>query len=279
MIHKNNYKNNKNNKNDKNDYTKLSVCSYNLLWELMDYENPKSVRFKNIKKSLLYNYKQNIIHNIKKVIDYLNPFIYCFQETSNYHEILKLFNNNYKYHLNFSDLEYMITVWQCNKLDLLFSFDGSFEKGRPFCILIFYNKIHNYKFMFINIHAGHNIDTYNTIIKPIQDLINSIDIKLLEDIDRIIITGDFNRNINHEINKKNTNIFLSINNIKYNFHYNDDYNNNTCCDIYGNNITKNCDNTIDSLSKPILKYNLNKENWYKYPSSDHAMIISVVSDL
>ena len=256
-------------------YNKLTICSYNLLWELMDYNNAK--RLINIDKKLLETYKNNTLVNIQKVINYYNPTIYCFQEASNYKDIINLFNDKYIYNLNKSDKEFMLTIWQDNKLDLLGSFNGEFEKGRPFNILIFFNKNNDYKFILINIHSGHKQDTNIFLIKPIQNVINTINKELLQDIKRVIITGDFNRNINNElkINKENNNYYLIINNKKFIFKYNKN-NNKTCCDIYKNNIDKNYDNIIDSYKKLKLIHPLNKESWYKYPSSDHVMILGIL---
>ena len=261
---------------DKNNkkYNNLSIVSYNLLWELLDFNNAK--RFINIDKKLLKSYKNNTFYNIQKVIDYYNPTIFCFQEAAKYNDILKLFNNKYLYKINKSDNEFMVTIWQDDKITLIYNIEGEFEKGRPFNILFFFNKINNYKFILINIHAGHNIDTNINIIKPIQDAIdNKIkDNNLLKEIHRVIIVGDFNRNINEEI-KNNNNYFLLFNKQKFIFKYNIN-SNNTCCDIYGKNINKNYDNVIDSYKKLKLIHQLNKESWYNYPSSDHVMIMGVL---
>ena len=252
-------------------FNNLSISSYNILWEIMNYDNTK--RFINTDKKLLKIYKNNILFNIQKLIDYYNPTIYCFQEAASYNDILKLFDENYIYKINKSDKEFMLTVWKNEKIDLIASFKGEFEKGRPFIILIFFNKIENYKFILINIHAGHDIDTNKSIIKPIQDVIDTIDTILLKDIKRVIITGDFNRDINNKI--KINNYYLLINKQKITFKYNKN-NNNTCCDIYGNNFNKNYDNIIDSYKKLKLIHQFNKESWYKYPSSDHVMIIGII---
>jgi hypothetical protein len=258
-------------------YNNLSICSYNILWEIMNYDNTK--RFINTDKKLLKIYKNNILFNIQKLIDYYNPTIYCFQEAASYNDILKLFDKNYLYKINKSDKEFMLTIWQKTKLELISSFEGEFEKGRPFNILIFLNKIDNYKFILINIHASHDIDTNKSIIKPIQDVIDTIDNLLLKDIHRIIISGDFNRDINEDINNKIkiNNYYLLINKQKITFKYNKN-NNKTCCNIYGNNndINKNYDNIIDSYKKLKLIHPLNKESWYKYPSSDHVMILGII---
>jgi len=265
-----------NNKNNKNTFNNLSICSYNLLWQIMDYQN--SNRFHNINKKLLSDYKNNILFNIQKVIDYYNPTIYCFQEASNYKHVLTLFNHNYSFKINKSDKEYMITIWQHNKLNLINSFKGEFEKGRPFNILIFFNKMDNYKFILINIHTGHEKDTQNSVINPIQKVLDKIrldDTNLLIDIHRVIITGDFNRDINDEI--RNNNYYVLINKKKYYFNYLKNKNNsNTCCDIYGKKFNKNCDTIIDTFYKPILVHPLNIEEWYKFPSSDHVMILAIV---
>lgn len=252
-------------------FNNLSISSYNILWEIMNYDNTK--RFINTDKKLLKIYKNNILFNIQKLIDYYNPTIYCFQEAASYNDILKLFDKNYLFKINKSDKEFMLTIWQNTKINLIASFKGEFEKGRPFIILIFFNKIENYKFILINIHAGHDIDTNKSIIKPIQDVIDTIDTILLKDIKRVIITGDFNRDINNKI--KINNYYLLINKQKITFKYNKN-NNNTCCDIYGNNFNKNYDNIIDSYKRLKLIHPLNKESWYKYPSSDHVMIMGII---
>jgi hypothetical protein len=256
------------------DIEKLSCVSYNLFWEIMDYEN--AVRLIKIKKDLP-KYKEYLLHNINSVLDYYNPQILCFQEASNFKNIVDLFDHNFDHVVNKSNLENMITIWNKNKIKLISFKSNEFEKGRPFCIFIFKHKILKYNFMLINIHASHNDDTENALFKPIQNIINTFDNTLLKNIHRVLIVGDFNRNVNNEIKNKLFSYSLLINKIKYQFHNNNN-NKNTCCDMYGNNLIKNYDHVIDTLNNPLVIHPLNNEKWYKYPSSDHVMILSILDE-
>lgn len=259
---------------NKNDYPNIVICSYNIYWKLMDLSN---TTLNYIKPELLAKYKQNTLTNITNTINYYNPHIYCFQEAASYPELIKLFDKNiYDYYVNKSGKEYMLTIYNKNKFTLLYSISGEFESGRPFCICIFNNETYNYNFMLINIHAGHDIDTNTSIFKHIQDCINKID-KCFLNIKRIIIAGDFNRNVENEINNNSYNYYLLINDDKFIF-YNFYNNKNTCCNIYGNKLDKNYDYIIESLERPILTHNLSDEKWYTYPSSDHTMIMTIIKN-
>jgi len=263
-------------------YPNIAIVSYNILWELMEKSNSKSKGLIDyLIKSDKNNMKENMLKNITNVTDYYNPQIYCFQEASGYESIIKLFNRKiYSYHANKSGPEHMLTIWNHDRFSLIKTFDGEFESGRPFCIFIFKDNLTTNKFILINLHAGHHKDTAKSIFLPIQNLLDKSE-EIYSDkfngVNRIILVGDFNRDINDQ-NKIN-NYSLVLTNTKFNFQYYNKRMSNTCCDTMGNLLNRNYDQVIDSYKTPLIRHELNKESWYNYPSSDHVMIMGILKKL
>jgi hypothetical protein len=251
-----------------NDYY-LAIISYNVYWKTMDINNSEN----HLRNKLdLINYKKNILENIKYSYYHFNPDIYCFQEAHDYSSIINIFDKKkYNYHINISEKDVLLTIWNNQILKLIKVFDDEFEKGRPFSIFLFFNTKTNKYIIFINIHASHQEDTLKTIFKPIQENIDKNFKKY--SIKRIIIGGDFNRDINSYL--KNNKYFLIINKKKYFFKEN--YNNNkTCCDIFNKKYEFNSDQVIDTKSSNIITFQLDKFIWYKKKSSDHIMILAII---
>ncbi len=255
-------------------YPNIAIVSYNILWQLMEKSNEKSFvdYFVNLDKDSM---KKNMLENISKVSDYYNPQIYCFQEAASYRQILKLFDKKiFSHHVNSSEPEDMLTIWNKSRFNLIDSFDSEFESGRPFCILILQDILTKNYFALINLHAGHRKDTVISIFNPIQKLINK-NVDKFNNVNRIIMCGDFNRNINEEIIVNDYK--LKIGSHSYNFFPYKKKLSSTCCDTTGNVLHRNFDHVLDSYSTPLIRHELNKESWYKYPSSDHVMIMGILS--
>ena len=252
----------------------LSVCSYNIYWKIMDIE--KSPLLNKMSRTDILLHQKNILHNIYYLHNYYNPFVYCFQEAANISEITKIFDQKeFTYHIGLSEPENILTIWNKTKLDIKLIFDSEFEPGRPFTLLLFKNKIEKYYFILINIHAGHNINTFETIFKPIQNIIDNNLKKIIKyNVKRIIIAGDFNRNINEELISNNI-LNLNINNIIFTFKPLINKNK-TCCSLQGYGFKYNYDNVLDSFDAPIITHLLKNEPWYKPLSSDHLMILSIL---
>ena len=266
-------------------YPNIAICSYNLNWKIMDL-HPDLIEQYSYSSNELKLFKSNIISNIQTIYDYYNPQIYCFQETSKYQDFIHIFNKEiFKYHINSSGPEFMVTVWDSTRIKLLESIDGEFESGRPFCIFIFKDLLVKNIFILINIHAGHNPNTLYTIFKPIQQIFSKSKIFSNYPISRIIIGGDFNRDINQEIksdsnsnskSKSKSKLVLKLGNRIFNFQFTPKSTSNTCCSISGNKFNKNFDFVIDTFDSCILRHELNKESWYKQPASDHIMVMTIL---
>lgn len=255
----------------------ISVFSYNVFWKIMKLTNSPLINSMGNEK--LKELKSNILKNISNVKKYYNPFIYCFQESESIEDIIKLFENSkYAYHITYSEPEHMLTIWQHRVLKKIFSIDAEFEPGRPFVIFIFKDLRFDNYFMLINIHSGHNTNTILSIFNPIQKSIDSKN-KIFSkyNIKRIIIVGDFNRDIGEQIILQPNKFKLYLNLVEFNF-YPILTKNKTCCNIKGYAYNKNYDQIIDSYKKPILTHSLNKELWYIPASSDHLAILSVVKN-
>lgn len=256
----------------------ISICSYNLNWKIMSL--PPNTKSKN---EPYYEFKINLLKNIEFVYHHLNPFIYCFQEVVRPQDILKIFNEKkFDFNLGKSAQALILTIWNKQIFKKKLIIDSEFEEGRPFTIIIFYDKRFQINFMLVNIHAGHNSNTSDTLFNPIQQTIfanNFIYKKLIEfDIKRIIICGDFNRNINVELSNDVGKLFnLKIGRKKFYFNYLTNTNK-TCCSLSGYGFKYNYDNLIDSYFKPISTIPMIKEKWYNPKSSDHSMILSTVKN-
>jgi hypothetical protein len=263
------------------DYPNIAICSYNLNWEIMDIKEGKLTREYTVKE--LEQYKSNILENIQNIHDYYNPQIYCFQEAANYTEVTKIFNPDiFKHHVNISGPELMLTIWDSTRFELLNVKSSGFESGRPFCIFVFKDILVGNTFILINIHAGHRTDTYKSIFRPIQKILDKSKLLKNYNISRIIIGGDFNRNINEQIKSSKELILINDSDFDsnskqiFNFQYTNKKLSNTCCSISGKNLKNNFDFVIDSLDSCILRHELNKESWYLQPASDHIMIMSII---
>jgi len=210
--------------------------------------------------------RKNIISNITNAIDTYNIDILGIQEALNWEKILKHINlKKYDYIHNQSGKEEMITMWNKKKFKNIQAFTSEFETGRPFLILILKNKITNKTICLINLHAGHNANTKKFIFDIINDKIKNI---TCDNIDRIIMLGDFNRNIYEDMNVYD---YIIINN-KKKFKLKTAYSSkNTCCSSVGYGYKHNYDHILDTI-KPLDK-NVAENEWYIKNSSDHLMVI------
>lgn len=261
---------------DKNELN-ISICSYNIFWKIM--KNDSSPLVAKLGKNKLYELKLNILKNIYNIKNYYNPYFFCFQEAENHHEITDLFDKSeYKFHINYSNPEHMLTIWQHKLFKKKISIDGEFEKGRPFCIFIFKDLRFSNYFILVNIHPGHNSNTLDSIFKPIQNSIdNNIKIIKKYNIIRICICGDFNRDIKSQILMEPQKFNIKINQLVF-FFFPNINNNKTCCNIEGYGYNKNYDQVIDSHNEPLITYQLNRESWYLAKSSDHLAILSIIKN-
>lgn len=266
------------NKND--EQLNISICSYNIFWKVMD--NISSPLIEQIGKKTINKLKDNIIKNIFLIKNYYNPYFYCFQEPILFECIIDLFEKeNYQYYVGYSKPEYILTIWNNNYFNKKIVLDGEFEPGRPFTFFIFEDIRFKTKpqFILINIHSGHCKDTLQNIFIPIQQII-TINNKIINkfNVKRVIITGDFNRDIGTEIFIDSNISKLCIN--KNTFYFKPYLSNNkTCCNIGGYGYNKNYDQTIDTLTQPILIYPLINEKWYNAKSSDHIAILSILKNI
>lgn len=251
----------------------ISICSYNVNWKVMTSAGTNA---------------QNVIENISRVKNYYNPFIYCFQEASNYTSITQLFERNlYDMDIGKSGPEHILTIWNKKIMRKMLSFTGEFEHGRPFTIIVFQDLRFSNYFMLINIHANHDSRTQMKIFDPIQKLIDKhINHVNKYPIQRICIVGDFNRDISLEhvyslalkTNSTSTCTRTGIN--KYIFHTLKT-SNKTCCSMSNSypRYVYNYDHVIDSWDIPIQIFSLTNEKWYRLKSSDHALILCVIKNI
>jgi len=256
----------------------ISIFSYNVFWKIM--KNNNSPLEKTLGLSKISELKSKIISNITNVINYYNPFIYCFQEAETALDIIKLFSKSeYGNHLGYSEPEHILTVWRKDIMKKKLILDGEFEPGRPFSIIVFKDLRYKNYLILINIHGSHNPHTNSSIFEPIQNLIDTNENLIKHyDVKRIIMVGDFNRDIGSQIKINSIGYKLKINSLEYNFYPIEDTTNKTCCSIKGWGYKLNYDQSIDSYSHPLLIHQLNKESWYIPESSDHLATISIIKN-
>jgi endonuclease/exonuclease/phosphatase family metal-dependent hydrolase len=158
----------------------IKVFSYNVSWENMVGNKKDKMCIVNNKNIC----KENIIKNITD--DKYD--IICLQEiVMDKKEIEEIcMKNGYKYVENRSGKEKMITFYN-NKMKIIKKYSGSFERGRPWCLILFDNDI-----CVINVHFGHYYGSDEDKKFTIQSYIN--DIPQIE-ASTYIIAGDFNHDI------------------------------------------------------------------------------------
>ena len=248
----------------------LIVMSYNLSWQAMTSTNIGNFKLctntgpqEGICKS---NILLNITNNLKEYV----PDFATFQEASEHADIIQLFNPKlYDYHTNLSEKETMLSLWNKKKFTLANSYDIEFQKGRPCVILVLKNNKTNKNIALINLHAGHLLDTQQSIFDKINNFIKSnVKLSIKKSITRVIMSGDFNR----DVYKDYTSNYI----IKFDkdFLLHRFFNSKqTCCTISKYGHTFIYDHVIDSKGTIDEKILGNSKQNYKIPSSDHILII------
>lgn len=249
----------------------LTVISYNVSWEAMTSNT--SGQFKLCTADGLGEgiCKLNILSNISSNIKKYNPDLVTFQEASEHLDIIELFDPNiYETHINTSGKETMLTLWNKKKFTIVKSYDSEFEEGRPFTIIVLQNNRSKKNIALINLHAGHKFDTRITIFDIINNFIKkSVMLTIKKLVSRVIMSGDFNRNVYEDDSSSYTVKFTQEFILKRFPH-----NKQTCCSAIGYGHKYVYDHILDSktfISKKILG---NSVKNYKIPSSDHILIIA-----
>jgi hypothetical protein len=249
----------------------LTVLTYNVSWEAMTSNT--SGNFKLCKENTLGDglCKTNILDNISSNIKKYSPDFACFQEAAEHNDIVDLFDKNiYKNFVNMSGKETMLTLWNYKKFDLVKSYYGNFEEGRPFAIIILLNKKTKKNFALINIHAAHRINSQSSIFDVINNFIKTnIGYTIKKSVNRVLMVGDFNRDVfedetsDYNIKFIDTFELKKISNNKA-----------TCCSILGYGHKYNYDHVLDSKGVVSKKILANTVKTYKYPASDHILVIT-----
>lgn len=248
----------------------LTIMSYNVSWEAMTSNTAGQFKLCTANGLGEGICKSNILSNISANIKKYNPDLATFQEAAEYQDILELFDNKiYESHINKSNKELMLSIWNKKKFTLVKTYDSDFEEGRPFTIIILTNNKSNKNIALINLHAGHIINTQKTIFDKINNLINSkISHKNKKSITRIIMSGDFNRDVYEDQTSNYTIKFIDEFELKRFAN-----NKKTCCSVLGYGHSNNYDHILDSKSVVSKKILGNSVKNYKIPSSDHILII------
>ena len=246
----------------------LNILSYNVSWEAMTSTttgNMKLCKSDGLGGGIC---KTNILDNISSNLKKYKPDIACFQEASDYEDIVDLFDNSiYENFVNMSDKELMLTLWNKKKFNLVKSFYGEFEEGRPFAIIILKQK--NKNIALINLHAGHKINTQTSIFEILNNFIKTnITYSIKKSITRVIMSGDFNRDVYEDENSNYTIKFIDEFELKRSSN-----NKNTCCSPLGYGHKFNYDHVLDSKAAMVKKIVGNSLKSYKYPASDHVLIV------
>lgn len=235
-----------------------SILSYNLLWKSM----------------INVSTRNNIIHNIKYFSKKFNSHFILLQEASNYQFILNSLPSHYTYYYNHSDKDEMLTLWNNKIYNVLYATHSHFSPGRPFAIILLQIIKTKKNIILINIHAGHDNNSQINIFDKINAVIHKNKF-IFKNISKVILGGDFNRNIYLD---HTSNYTIIINNKSFPLKINDKFNNinkNTCCNLNNSQLNHNSDHVISSnkISNKILLHTFKN---YKFPASDHIPIISIL---
>lgn len=250
--------------------SELTVLSYNVSWEAMTSTNQGNFKLcitDGLGEGVC---KSNILDNISQNIKKYKPDFATFQEAAEHTDIIDLFDSNkYDNFVNMSEKETMLTIWNTTKFLLVKAYGGQFEEGRPFAIVILQNKKSKKNLALINIHTAHKVDTQKTIFDILNKFIKTnIGPTIKKSVNRVIIAGDFNRNIYEDETSDYSIKFVDIFNLKRT-----NNNKGTCCSILGYGHKFNFDHVIDSKSTISKKILGNSIKNYKYPASDHVLVI------
>jgi hypothetical protein len=248
----------------------LTILSYNVSWEAMTSNTTGNFKLCTDNDSNNGICKSNILANISSNIKKYTPEFATFQEAAEYQDIVELFDSNiYSPHINTSGKEIMLSIWNKKKFTLVKTFDYEFEEGRPFSIIILMNNKSKKNIALINLHAGHYSDTQKSIFDKINSFIKSnISRGLKKSINRLIMSGDFNRDVYEDTTSN------------YIVKFSDEFElkrfankKQTCCSLIGYGHSHVYDHIIDSKSVISKKILGNSVKNYKIPSSDHILVI------
>lgn len=244
--------------------TGFNILSYNVSWEAMTSNTSGS-----LKLCTGGTCKSNILDNISFNIKKYKPEFAFFQEAAEHNDIMELFDDNYDNFVNTSGKELMLSIWNKKKFTLLKAIGGEFEEGRPFAIIIVKNNKSNNSIALINLHAGHLPDTQKSIFDKINNFIKrELRYSIKKSITRVIMSGDFNRNVFEDNTSDYTIKFID------NFELKRTQNNkHTCCSVLGYGHKFNYDHVLDSKAIMTNKILGNSIKSYKYPASDHVLIV------
>lgn len=244
--------------------TGVNILSYNVSWEAMTSNTSGSLKLctNGICKT---NILDNIAFNIKKY----KPEFAFFQEAAEHNDIIELFDDTYDNFVNTSGKEIMLSIWNNKKFSLIKAINGEFEEGRPFAIIIVKNNKNNKNIALINLHAGHLSNTQKTIFDIINNSIKKeLSYTIKKSITRVIMSGDFNRDVYEDNTSDYIIKFIDIFKLKK-----IQNNKHTCCSVLGYGHKFNYDHVLDSKAIIIKKILGNSVKNYKYPASDHVLIV------
>lgn len=241
----------------------LKIISYNISWESMTGADNNWTLCSNNKNLNHPKHNSICVGNIADVFnDNKSLDFVTLQEAVNFEKLIEQSSQlkNMKYEIYKSGLEIIVTFWD-PKYKYLYSITGEFESGRPWMGIIFKNGI-----CLVNVHFGHynNKKEYRHIEKMLFILKEEIrkkedSNKIKINVNRFIISGDFNYNIK-EFGNSNKNII--INGTKFYYHPKHIL---TCCIKRRTHY----DHVIDSMARPIEI----KIPDVKYMASDHKPIL------
>ena len=268
----------------------MRILTYNISWECMTNSTLGSAgELGNIcmqKSKNNFYCKNNFIHFLKDKFN--NNILYdaiSLQEASNLNDIHillpELQNLNYKIFHSISNNEKMITIFNLNIFKIINFINGEFKSGRPLQIFILKNLNTNENIIYVNLHyctLNKDFNSCGNLTNILTDYLKKIEInyyKLYQNY-RIILTGDFNHDININYSNKynlienenklifkpfkNLNLVQTINPLK------------TCCykKTFNSKIEFNSDLIMDS--KTICKNYLVKIPLFLNEISDHLPV-------
>ena len=130
-------------------------------------------------------------------------------------------------------------------------------------------KQHENNIALINLHAGHYVDTQKSIFNKINEFVKKeLAYSLKKSITRVIMSGDYNRDVFEDNTSDYTIKFIEEFKLKRSAD-----NKHTCCSVLGYGHKFNYDHVLDSKSVNHKKILGNLSKTYKYPASDHVLII------
>lgn len=253
----------------------IKVLTWNVSWESILGQDRKAW----LCRGKIDPDKSECVQNLIKAINHYAPYDFvCLQEMERWEYIKErtVFNGMGSIHHQ-SEQDKMVTIYDKQKYELIYSIKAEFSYGRPYLITLFKtsNNNNNNYITIINVHMGHGKEHH--IDKQTIKIKNELDKQVHDDdifdklkLSRVIMMGDFNQDVkyfNFKFGNYKKKLYGQVNKFQK-----------TCCNSPSSkDYTMTIDHVLDSDNSHKLYRVVDLvEEGYSNSVSDHKPILAVL---